>query len=208
MSDGPQPDTLQDGGDADHPPGAAPDAADPQALGTGTYRVLDTVEEYYAHDLDDFTTRLRTALRQFPELAGDTVTVARDAPNEDRNAGAWPWSRIVFIPDDKRVSNVTIYHELGHIAIQCRVERGADLPTTSERFCSIFSMARMPTVRVDEARIPYLDSGDVSRGLYPIICQTALRYREHRHDYIKQCERWLQGEWNGRETIAEVAALE
>lgn len=208
MADGPQSTTPGDDTETRGTPGADAGMLDPQALGTGTYRVLDSVEAFYAHDLDDFTTRLRNALRSFPELSDETITVARDKPTEDRNAGAWPWSRIVFIPDDQRVSNVTIYHELGHIAIQIRAERGEGLPTTSEEFCSIFSMARMPTARVDEARVPYLDSGDVSRGLYPKICETALLYREYRHDYIKQCERWLDGAWNGRETIQEVRALE
>lgn len=181
---------------------------DPSWVGFGLFRVLDTVEEYYAYDLDDVKYRLSNALRDFPELANETVTVARDDPKDDRKAGAWPWSRIIFIPDDQRISNVTLYHELGHLAIQIRAMDGQDVPVTSEEFCSIFSMARMPTARVDEDRIPYLDESEVSRGLHPKICKTALQYREKRRNYIQQCNAWLSGEWAGRETIEEVKALE
>lgn len=180
---------------------------DPQSIGTGTYRVLDAVEAYYTHDLDDFTNRLGNALTDFPELSGTTVTVARDNPTDDRSAGAWPWSGIIFIPEDSRVSNVTIYHELGHLAIQTRIEDGEDLPKTSEEFCSIFSMARMPTGRVDESVVPYLGQSEVSKGLHPKICETALKYREKRRNYIQRCREWLNGEWAGPETIAEVEAL-
>jgi hypothetical protein len=163
--------------------------------------VLPSVRECYAYDLSDLVRRLRTARTDFPALADETVTLARDDPAKDRNAASWAWGRLIFVPDDRRLSNVTLYHELGHLAIRVRVERGEDLPQTSERFCSIFAMARMPSDRVDEDRIPYLGAGEVSRGLYPRICRAALGYREHNHDYIKQCRWWLAGEWDGRPEI-------
>jgi hypothetical protein len=154
---------------------------------------LPVLEERYEHDLADLIARIEAAAQDFPELEGEQVTLVPDRPDEDRKGGAWPIGRVVFVPCGQYVDNVTIYHELGHLAIRALVEDGADLPTTSEEFCAIFAMARMPPERIDDDRVPYLDQPTVPRELYPEICERALAYREEHRDYIAQCNRWLTG---------------
>jgi len=161
--------------------------------------VTDVLERYYAYDLDDLRRRLHRARRAFPALRDTTIVLTRDRPREDRSAGAWPWGNIIFVPEDERVSNVTLYHELGHLAIQTRVDHGEDLPRTSEEFCGIWSMAGMPAEAVDDRRVPYLTTPVLDKAVLPEVCRQALRYREDHHDYIQQCNRWLNGRWHSRD---------
>jgi len=155
--------------------------------------VLPIFDQRYEHDVADLADRVALALTDFPELAGEQITIALDQPDMDRTAAAWPISRIVLVPRAQYLTNVTIYHELGHLAIRVLDERGTDVPTTSEPYCSIFSMARMPADRVDEQRIPYLEDPTAPEEVLPEICERALEYREEHHDYIAQCNRWLTG---------------
>lgn len=157
-----------------------------------SYRILEVVEDRMGDDrLEDLKKRLYYALGDFDALAGETITVGRLHENADAIGRAHSHNRLVEFPTDADTSNVTLYHELGHVAIRVRNEADADLPKTSEEFCSIYSMAHMPTARVDEDYVPYLGDPDVSRGLYPTICQRALEYREDHHNYIQKCKEWL-----------------
>ena len=61
------------------------------------------------------------------------------------------------------------------------------MPLTSEEFCSIFAMSRMPPELIDENRIPYLGIPKIPIEYVPVLCKKALEYREKHRDYI----RWL-----------------
>ncbi len=161
--------------------------------------VTDALERHYAYDLVDLRRRCTDARRQFPALREATIVLTRDDPTLDRKGAAWRWGNIIFVPEDKRVDNVTLYHELGHLAIQTRVDRGEDLPQTSEEFCGIWSMARMPPEAVDDRRVPHLTTPVLEKEVLPEVCRQALRYREDHHDYIQQCNRWLNGRWHSRD---------
>lgn len=175
-----------------------PTVFEPGALPPASFRVLRSVEKRLSDDaLEDFKHRLAQALDHFPALAGQTVTVAcRWDPEGDHSrfnpyAQADPVNRLIRIPTHERCSNVTIFHELGHLAIEIEAKRGADHPTSSEEFCSLFSIARQPAELIDEPRIPYLGHPDPPKEKWPHICQKALDYREHHHAYIKQARQWL-----------------
>lgn len=175
-----------DGGQQTAPPaGAAAEIIDgPPA----SFRILHPVRDHHEHDVDDLARRLTRALNDFPVLAGKTVTVGRDKPGLDRNAAALAWSNVIVVPDDTYVSNVTLYHELAHLAIFWRNhQEDENHPRTSEEYCSIFACAQMPPDRVDEARVPYLGETAVDAEEIPALCQRALEYREDNHDYIQHC---------------------
>lgn len=166
-----------------------------------TYRVLEPLQDQADERLvDDLKERLYTALAFFPELSGETVNVGVLWEKADAKARAFGYNRLVEIPPDKYTTKVTLYHELGHVAIRVLNENGEDHPETSEEYCSIFSMARMPTAEVDEDRVPYLGDVEVSKGLLPHICQMALDYREDHRDYIRQCNKWISGEEDYRQS--------
>lgn len=167
-------------------------------VGDGAYRVLETFDSAADTDATPFSKHIRRqmqrALQDFPELVGEVVTVARLRPDDlenGTNARAGMLNRIVYVPTERPTSFATIYHELGHLAIQIRDERGEDVPTTSEEYCSIFSVARMPPELVDEEYIAYLGSPRVPQEKWPNICQQALEYRENHRNYIQQCKKWL-----------------
>lgn len=161
----------------------------------GSYRVLETFDEGcegpYEPLRRDIRGKVRRALQDFPELADKTVTVGRLDPGDDVNGRAWFYNLIVNFPTDRRTPHMTVYHELGHLAIHVRDCRGEDVPITSEEFCSIFSVARMPPQLIDRDRISYLGEPEKRPERWPDICRKALQYREDNHDYIKQCQRWL-----------------
>lgn len=167
--------------------------------GSGTYRVLDSVECRLDEDaLTDFQSRLGGAMEHFDALAGETVTVAcRLDPDGDHSrwnpyAQADPVNRLIRIPTHERCTNVTIYHELAHLAIEIEADAGAEHPTTSEEFCSLFAIARQPAELIDEPRIPYFGHPDVDRGIWPHIARRSLRYREEHHDYIQKATELLE----------------
>lgn len=172
------------------------------------FRVLETFAAAAA-DVDkpvveDTKIRLRHALKAFPELAHHTVTVGVLDPKavEERDilGRARERNNLVLLPADRLTHFQTIYHELGHLAIHRLDEDGEDVPTTSEPFCSIFSIARMPQEYIDQDYIAYLGTPAVPSEEWPEICRRALSYREHSHDYIQQCKAWLEideeGDWD------------
>lgn len=175
---------------------------DPPHMGAAParYRLLESVEAAYADRADDLRTALYGALQHFPELSETTVTVALADPDDGRyHAKADVRNDLTFVPADG-VSNVTLYHELAHLAIASLDERGADVATTSEEFCSILAVARMPAASIDRESIPYLGTPDVPRADWPGICRCALEYREDHHAYVQQCRDWLgtaRGEFRG-----------
>ena len=138
--------------------------------------------------------RMPVALRDFPALAGETVNVGLLYENADAKAQAYAYNRLICLPPDEPTTNITLWHELGHVAIRVRYEDGEAVSKTSEEFCSIFSVARMPPVAIDEGRIPYLGEPSVDREEWPDICQRALEYRAENgvnSHYIQRCKEWL-----------------
>lgn len=166
---------------------------------TETIHVPDVLADRYTGDPDALARRVGRARASFPALADTEIVVTRADPDDDRKGRAFPAGRVVALPANTEPTNVTIYHELGHIAIAVRAECGEDLPTTSEEFCAIWSMAKMPAGAVDERRVPYLTTPVVGKEMLPEICRQALRYREDHHDYVQQCNRWLNGRWHSRD---------
>lgn len=157
------------------------------------YHVLDTLREKMDHNaLADLGTRISDASTAFPELDDTTITVGLLYPNDDARGRAFSHNRLINFPADQYISNVTIYHELGHLTIYEKNQNGADLPITSERFCSIFSVSRMPPNAVDEQRIPYLGKSPKATEKFPEICERALEYREDHRNYIQKCKEWLE----------------
>lgn len=167
---------------------------DPSGIGIGSYRLLEVVEEQYSDEyLDDLRRRLQTALSDFPELNSRTVTVALADPDDGRFEARADWHNdLIFLPTDSYCSNLTLWHELAHLAINQLDERGADVPPTSEEFCSIFAVARMRPDQIDRDRIAYLGYPDEPPDRWPELCQRALEYREDHHNYIQQCKDWLK----------------
>lgn len=165
------------------------------AVGHAAWRVL----EHYAAKADDdilesVRQRMPVALRDFDALAGETINVGILYENADAAAQAFGYNRLLCLPPETYTTNITLWHELGHVAIRVRHERGEDVSKTSEEYCSIFSVARMPPDTIDEDRVPYLGEPDVDRAEWPRICREALAYREERgpnSHYIKEAEKRL-----------------
>lgn len=140
--------------------------------------------------------RLETALEAFPELRDRTVTVGMVRPGKDYIrkrpvAHADPYNDLIHVRREEPTSNVTLYHELGHLAIYRLGWDGENVPTTSEEFCTIFSTARMPPAEIDSDRLPYLGEPSIQREGWPYACLQALRYRENNRDYIQHCSELL-----------------
>ena len=170
-------------------------------VGVGSYRILETfagpADESDEPILEDIRRKLNRALQDYPELAGKTVTVGRIDPNEadDVNGRAQFWNQMILFPVSRPTSWRTVYHELAHLAIHVRNQRGEDVPHTSEPYCSIVGISRMPVDLIDGDRISYLGYPDVPREEWPEICERALEYREERgpnSHYIQQCCDWLE----------------
>lgn len=164
-----------------------------QATASPAWRIL----EHYAATADDevlrsIKRRLPVALQDFPALSNETVNVGVLHENADAKAKAFGYNRLICLPAKKQTSNITLWHELGHVAIRVRYESGADVSKTSEEFCSIYSVARMRPESIDQDRIPYLGEPSCPRGDWPDICQRALEYRRNHRDYIQQCKEWLK----------------
>lgn len=172
---------------------------------SAAFRILETfaaaAQETPKPVAEDVRTRMEYALQDFPELAHETINVGwldPDATEERDVVGrARPRNNMVLLPADRLSSFMTIYHELGHLAIEQLDEDGGDAPTTSEEFCSIFSVARMPADLIDEDYIGYLGEPSVPQGEWPDICQRALEYREDNHNYIQQAKAWLRVDEGG-----------
>ncbi|WP_434521272.1 hypothetical protein [Halorubrum sp. AS12] len=165
------------------------------AVGTAAWRILENYAEHADDDiLETITRRLPIALPDFPALAHETVNIGILYENADAAAQAFGYNRLLCLPPESYITNITLWHELGHVAIRVRHERGEDVSKTSEEYCSIFSVARMPPEAIDDDRIPYLGEPDVDRAEWPRICRAALEYREERgpnSHYIKKAEQRL-----------------
>jgi len=158
-----------------------------------TWRVLEHFEKQAGDAvLNSIRERLPTALRDFPALSGETVNVGLLYENANAQAQAFGYNRLLCLPPNEPTTNVTLWHELGHVAIRVRYENDEDVAKTSEEFCSIYSVARMPARMIDEKRIPYLGDPSVPQEAWPNICEQALRYRENNRNYIQQCKEWLK----------------
>lgn len=167
----------------------------------GTYRVLDSVERRLeGEELESLKRRVGRAVGYFDALATETVTVAtRLDPGGEHNrfnpyASADPVNRLIRVPTEVQCTNVTLFHELAHLAIRIEIEDGADHPPSSEEFCSLFAIARQPASSIDEDRIPYFGEPEPPAEEWPGICEDALEYREengpHSH-YIARAKEWL-----------------
>lgn len=171
---------------------------DEWVMGMGAFRIL----EAYASALNDDTLeslrRMMTgALTHFPELTGETVNVGQIPETDFSYARAFVKNRFICLPaydPGHRPFWDIVYHELGHVAIEIRRERGEDVPHTSEEYCSIFAVSRMPVHRIERDNIDYLGTPTAEVDEWPIICQRALDYRQENgpgSHYIKRCREWL-----------------
>lgn len=159
----------------------------------GAWRVLEHFGAQADEDvLESVRERMPIALRDFPALTHETVNVGILYENASAAAKAFGYNRLICLPPDEPTTNVTLWHELGHVAIRVRYENGEDVAKTSEEYCSIYSVARMPPEAIDEDRVPYLGKPGVPREEWPGICQRALAYREDNRNYIQQCKEWLE----------------
>lgn len=164
-----------------------------EVRGLAAWRVL----EHFGGQADDdvlegIKTRLPIALKDFPALAHETLNVGMLYENDNAAARAFGYNRLICLPPDSHTSNVTLWHELGHVAIRVRYENGEDVPRTSEEFCSIYSVARMSPDTIDEDRIPYLGKPAAPTEEWPGICRRALEYREEKQNYIQKAQEWLE----------------
>ena len=161
---------------------------DSDALGgapTATYRVLDTYDETLSDEGQKLLRRqLRRTLPRFDALAGTTVTVARMPPSKDTlrepHALAQPWNRIVQFQPAETPSNMTLFHELAHLAIFEKEQAGHDLPRYSEEFCSLYALVRMKPGEIFAERIPYFGEVEAPIDEWPEIAEAALEYRAER----------------------------
>jgi hypothetical protein len=132
--------------------------------------------------------RIEIALKYYPELSHETIYVGILSEKDYAKGRADSLNKIIKFPVNEIPSFVTVFHELAHLAIRKRVEQGEKLPTTSEEFCSIFAMSRMPPELIDEDRVPYLGIPKIPIRYIPALCKKALEYRKRHRDYI----RWLR----------------
>jgi hypothetical protein len=167
-------------------------------VGVGTYRVLETFDDRADPDIrEDLCEKTRTALRDYPELADKTVTIGRIDPDVDAHAQAYFHNLMTVYPPTDYTSLQTVYHELAHLAIFLQHEQGRDVPLSSERYCSIVAVSRMPPRHVErDARddISYLGTPTIPKSEWPQACERALSYREANgpnSHYIKRCREWL-----------------
>ena len=166
---------------------------------SATFRVLETFDEVATGAWEplrcDIRGKVYRALQDYPELAGRTVTVGRLDPDRDDLSGqAWPHNDLIMFHADRPTSFQAVYHELGHLAIHALDRRGEDVPPTSEEFCSIFSVARMPPHLVNRDTIAYIGEPSVPSHEWPDICRRALGYRDENgagSHYVKRCRGWL-----------------
>ena len=167
-----------------------------EVRGLAAWRIL----EHFGGEADDeilesVRERMPVALRDFPALAHETVNVGLLYENADANAQAFGYNRLICLPPDEYTTNVTLWHELAHVAIRVRHENDEPVAKSSEGFCSIFAVARMAPEVIDEDRVPYLGNPSVPKAEWPEICRDALEYRAERganSHYIQQCKEWLE----------------
>ena len=140
---------------------------------------------------EELIKKVKEAVKYFPELENETIYVGILDSKDDADGRADSVNRIIKFRIDVKPTYVTIFHELMHVVIRIMHEKGEKVPLTSEKFCSISAMARMPPELIDEEVIPYIGTPKVPKHLIPEICRRALEYRKHHRNYIEKCEEWL-----------------
>jgi hypothetical protein len=174
--------------------GTAKNLYQPPGPTTSSFQILDSVKQDLTDDqLEELRNHISCGLSSFPELNGITITVAKQAKSESRYAKADNENNITFLPTHEMCRPVAIFHELSYLAIRQLYESGADIPYTNPKFCSIFSIARIPThFLANESEIAYLGKPNVPHRKWPQICRRTLEYRDQKQNYIKQCKEWLE----------------
>lgn len=161
----------------------------------GAYRVLESYGYAVEKETVDSVKRMmKGALTHYPELAGKTVNVGVIPDTDFAYARAFVKNWFIALPayeDGRRPVWDLVYHELAHIAIEVRYERGEDVPHTSEEYCSLFALSRMPDHRIERDDIDYIGEPSVPKEEWPGICERALGYREDHHNYIQKAREWL-----------------
>ena len=129
---------------------------------------------------------LREAAKFFPELDDETIYVGvLDGP-ETHLGRADSVNNIVFFNPKVRPSYVVVFHELAHLVVAKLRREGVNVPKTEE-YISVFACARMPNELFDTDHLAYIYEPIPKEHTHkiPDLCREALRYREHRRDYIK-----------------------
>jgi len=168
---------------------------------TPPYVLFDAFEDYVGANidstLDEVRQWLKTGLKHYPELADQTIYVG--ITHEDvsyhgePHAMADPYNRIVYLNEGSMTEGYqTLFHELMHILIRREQEQGKDVPITSEEYCSIRTIAKMPSDLLYRDDISYLGKPGVPKDEWPTICQRAINYRENNRNYIQKCKEWLK----------------
>jgi len=166
------------------------------------FRFLDSVKEHLESEwsdspqgIEDVRVMVRRSLEHFPKLHDRTITVAvthsESTWHEEPYAMADPHNNVIYLNSDSATEYQTIFHELTHILIRVENDNGADHPQTSEPYCSILAVSKMPSDMVFRDHIAYLGEPTVPNEEYPEICQEALEYREDNRNYIQKCKAWL-----------------
>ena len=165
-----------------------------------SYRILESLRSRAEYDLDVLRDQLKLACDHYPQLGGRTVTVGcRQSPGSDHSlftpyASAEPVNYYIRLPVETQPSHQVVFHELAHLEIYERERFGAALPESSEEFCSIYTVARMPSDILFRDDIAYLGEPSVPKDEWPAICRQALEYRDRNganSHYIKKCREWL-----------------
>ena len=168
---------------------------------TPPYVLFESFEEYVqenmASPLPDVREWLQTGLKHYPELADETIYVG--ITHEDitwhgePHAMADPFNRIIYLNQGCMAEGYqTLFHELMHILIRTEHEEGKDVPLTSEEYCSIRTIAKMPSDLLYRDDISYLGEPNVPKDKWPGICQRAVEYREDHRNYIQKAKEWLE----------------
>lgn len=162
------------------------------------YRVLKPATWHWPEEkVTAIHKRVYRAIQGYPELEGCTVNVGVMHDSTSVNGRADWYNHLIKFPSNGEIpSNVTVWHEVAHIACHKAANDGSDHSYSSEEFTSILAMSRMPVELIDEDRIPYINSNPTApKHLYSEICSAALDYREENgknSHYIKQCNEWLE----------------
>lgn len=166
-----------------------------------SYRILESLHSRAEYDLDNLRDQLKLACDHYPQLGGRTVTVGcRQSPGSEHSlftpyASAEPVNYYIRLPVETQPSHQVVFHELAHLEIYERERFGAAVPESSEEFCSIYTVARMPPDVLYRDDIAYLGEPSVPKDDWPAICRRALEYRDENganSHYIKRCKEWLQ----------------
>ena len=132
------------------------------------------------------------ALPHYPELAGRTITVGRLNPDDKAVATADWYNDFIQFKTDNIPPIDTVFHELAHLAIWKRHQEGEDVPHTSEPFCSLTAISRIPPRWIQRSDISYIGTPQIPTEEWPGVCERALEYRERHHNYIAKAKEWLK----------------